>query len=199
MGTALTARRVDRPSAWSAPLPTLRDTSRCRYNPRPERTRRVGLGLRLERGEPVVADRHGDFERLHQAAERQFPFEHGDRKQRDAGALHGRLRHDHRGIEHHALDWGTCDAGGGEPARPFVDTVGSQQVLRGEIFRPVDASRNDRRAHRRQRRRHQQRRIGAAPGAVAIADGEVEALAGEIDEVVVGLDAQIDKGVRVPE
>jgi beta-lactamase class D len=47
---------------------------RCRDDPRTKRPHGVRLRLRLERGEPITADRHLRVERLDQATERQFPL-----------------------------------------------------------------------------------------------------------------------------
>ena len=78
----------DRP-ARTAQLSILR--LRSRDDPRMKRPHGVGLRLRFERGEPITANRYLRVERLDQATERQFPLEHRDRQEGDAGALRRRL------------------------------------------------------------------------------------------------------------
>jgi hypothetical protein len=71
--------------------------------------------------------------------------------------------------------------------------------LFGEVHGLSDAFCNLWRADRRQWRRQEADGISAPPGAVTVPNGEVESLTDKIDAIVVGLDAKVDKRLRLAE
>src|SRR3546814_14639975 len=86
-------------------------------------------------------------------------------------------------------------AGGFEPARPFVRTVGAQQLFSSQCTWIVQSFRDGGGAERRQGRFHDWVGVNSVPCAVAEPDGEIQSFACKVHAIVGGHDPKVDMRV----